>query len=255
MVRFSLHRFTGVKKCEVINAAKHRTASTDGKRLLFLDGAQILQVPTGFPCCPRLKTAGWCVRPPQRTLHFPVISPACCRVFGAATCSPFVHTDIDTILERAHRRRRGWTQKFQLVTQARRPDSLAGSDGNRDSVKPRPVETFTWRQNHRAKTRGRRGGMCDVVRYGISLNYDVAGAFIKTMRGSDPDAALHYLAQMIAAGEDPRFYRPARLLSPHIQMSAHGRPSVCCPWRGWPQLLMTNAGVSERAYSQLRRPA
>ena len=30
-------------------------------------------------------------------------------------------------------------------------------------------------------------------------------AFIKSMRGSDPDAALHYLARMIEAGEDPRF--------------------------------------------------
>jgi putative ATPase len=36
-------------------------------------------------------------------------------------------------------------------------------------------------------------------------HYDVISAFIKSMRGSDPDAALHYLARMIEAGEDPRF--------------------------------------------------
>jgi putative ATPase len=36
-------------------------------------------------------------------------------------------------------------------------------------------------------------------------HYDVTSAFIKSMRGSDPDAALHYLARMIASGEDPRF--------------------------------------------------
>jgi putative ATPase len=36
-------------------------------------------------------------------------------------------------------------------------------------------------------------------------HYDVASAFIKSIRGSDPDAALHYLARMLAAGEDPRF--------------------------------------------------
>jgi putative ATPase len=36
-------------------------------------------------------------------------------------------------------------------------------------------------------------------------HYDVISAFIKSVRGSDPDAALHYLARMIAAGEDPRF--------------------------------------------------
>jgi putative ATPase len=36
-------------------------------------------------------------------------------------------------------------------------------------------------------------------------HYDVISAFIKSIRGSDVDAALHYLARMIAAGEDPRF--------------------------------------------------
>jgi len=36
-------------------------------------------------------------------------------------------------------------------------------------------------------------------------HYDVVSAFIKSIRGSDPDAALHYLARMIVAGEDPRF--------------------------------------------------
>lgn len=36
-------------------------------------------------------------------------------------------------------------------------------------------------------------------------HYDVVSAFIKSVRGSDVDAALHYLARMVAAGEDPRF--------------------------------------------------
>ena len=36
-------------------------------------------------------------------------------------------------------------------------------------------------------------------------HYDVISAFIKSMRGSDPDAAIHYLARMLKAGEDPRF--------------------------------------------------
>jgi len=36
-------------------------------------------------------------------------------------------------------------------------------------------------------------------------HYDVISGFIKSVRGSDPDAALHYLARMIEAGEDPRF--------------------------------------------------
>ena len=36
-------------------------------------------------------------------------------------------------------------------------------------------------------------------------HYDVISAFIKSIRGSDADAALHYLARMIEAGEDPRY--------------------------------------------------
>jgi len=36
-------------------------------------------------------------------------------------------------------------------------------------------------------------------------HYDVISAFIKSIRGSDADAALHYLARMLVAGEDPRF--------------------------------------------------
>lgn len=46
-----------------------------------------------------------------------------------------------------------------------------------------------------------------VVRYDRDgdQHYDITSAFIKSIRGSDPDAALHYLARMIAAGEDPRF--------------------------------------------------
>jgi putative ATPase len=45
------------------------------------------------------------------------------------------------------------------------------------------------------------------VRYdrGGDQHYDVISAFIKSIRGSDADAALHYLARMIEAGEDPRY--------------------------------------------------
>ena len=63
-----------------------------------------------------------------------------------------------------------------------------------------------------ARTAGRYSravGHVDVaaVRYDRAgdAHYDMASALIKSMRGSDVDAALHYLARMIVAGEDPRF--------------------------------------------------
>ncbi len=37
------------------------------------------------------------------------------------------------------------------------------------------------------------------------VHYDIISAFIKSIRGSDPDAAIYWLARMIAAGEDPKF--------------------------------------------------
>ena len=37
------------------------------------------------------------------------------------------------------------------------------------------------------------------------MHYDIISAFIKSIRGSDPDAALYWLARMVAAGEDPKF--------------------------------------------------
>ena len=43
------------------------------------------------------------------------------------------------------------------------------------------------------------------LRYGRDEHYDIISAFIKSIRGTDPDAALYWLARMLTAGEDPRF--------------------------------------------------
>ncbi len=43
------------------------------------------------------------------------------------------------------------------------------------------------------------------IRYGIDEHYDIASAYQKSLRGSDANAAIYWLAKMIAGGEDPRF--------------------------------------------------
>ena len=43
------------------------------------------------------------------------------------------------------------------------------------------------------------------IRHGRDAHYDMISAFIKSLRGSDPDAAVYWLARLLAAGEDPRF--------------------------------------------------
>lgn len=45
------------------------------------------------------------------------------------------------------------------------------------------------------------------------IHYDIISAFIKSIRGSDPDAALYWLARMIAGGEDPKFIARRLLIS------------------------------------------
>src|SRR5262249_25613030 len=50
-----------------------------------------------------------------------------------------------------------------------------------------------------------RARQARVLRYGEDEHYDIISAFIKAIRGSDPDAGLSWLARMIAAGEDARY--------------------------------------------------
>jgi len=79
------------------------------------------------------------------------------------------------------------------------PDDDERTESEADAAAPpRPVVTaeVVARAVDRALLRYDRNG---------DEHYDVISAFIKSVRGSDVDAALHYLARMIEAGEDPRF--------------------------------------------------
>lgn len=60
-------------------------------------------------------------------------------------------------------------------------------------------------------------------------HYDVISAFIKSIRGSDVDAALHYLARMLEAGEDPRFIARRLMISASedIGMASSGVLQTC----------------------------
>ncbi len=65
-------------------------------------------------------------------------------------------------------------------------------------------------------------------------HYDVISAFIKSMRGSDVDAALHYLARMIRAGEDPRF------IARRIMIAAAEEVGMAAP-----QILQTTVAAAQ----------
>ncbi|HTV11191.1 MAG TPA: replication-associated recombination protein A [Acidimicrobiales bacterium] len=116
---------------------------------------------------------------------------------------PLTKDDIGVLLHRALERERGSAEEEALALLAGLVDgdarsalnglevalALAEADG-RDKVSLADVEA----------ARSTRA-----LRYGEDEHYDVISAFIKSIRGSDPDAGLYWLARMLEAGEDARF--------------------------------------------------
>jgi putative ATPase len=149
---------------------------------------------------------------------FSVVAPLLSRSL-LVQLTPLQEQDIATLLRRAVTDSRGFDGSFtlsddacQLLTalaagDARRaltyleaaaeglPDS-SDSTVSTDSDGAELTAEDVRRSTDRAIARYDRDG---------DQHYDITSAFIKSIRGSDPDAALHYLARMIDAGEDPRF--------------------------------------------------
>ena len=139
-------------------------------------------------------------------------SPARCS--RAARCSVSNRSTTPTLEELAHR---------ALADAERGPRRRADRDRRRRARTPRDTQRRRRAPPaHRARSRAharRRGrprrrsrsttpkprSRCAASRYGDDEHYDVVSAFIKSIRGSDPDAGLYWLARMIEAGEDARF--------------------------------------------------
>src|SRR5260364_301067 len=144
---------------------------------------------------------------------FSVISPLLSRSL-LLTLKPLTEADVSSLLDRALSDPRGLRtesdRRYVLEDDARADLlQLAAGDARRaltyleeaaagasaagtDTITSQIVSTAV----DRAAVRYDRDG---------DQHYDVISAFIKSVRGSDVDAALHYLARMIEAGEDPRF--------------------------------------------------
>jgi putative ATPase len=148
---------------------------------------------------------------------FSVIAPLLSRSM-LITLQPLTDDDVSDVLTSAVADPRGLDGAYALADDAREHlVRLAGGDARRaltfleaaagvaeDAVAPgadRPdAVPITLAQTEQAVASA-------AVRYDRTgdQHYDVASALIKSMRGSDVDAALHYLARMLEAGEDPRF--------------------------------------------------
>jgi putative ATPase len=160
---------------------------------------------------------------------FSVIAPLLSRSL-LLTLKPLTDADLGVLIDRALHDQRGLAGRIALSDEARADLlRLAGGDARRaltyleESAAGASAEGLTEitpEQISRAVDRA-------AVRYDRDgdQHYDVISAFIKSLRGSDVQAALHYLARMIEAGEDPRVSarRLVILASEDIGMAA---PSV-----------------------------
>ena len=140
---------------------------------------------------------------------FSVISPLLSRSL-LLTLEPLTDDDVRGVMQRALTDPRGLEGQVTLETEALdHLVRLAGGDARRSltyleaaagAALAQGLETVDLATTETAVDRA-------AVRYDRQgdQHYDVTSAFIKSIRGSDADAALHYLARMVEAGEDPRF--------------------------------------------------
>ncbi len=152
---------------------------------------------------------------------FSVVSPLLSRSL-LLTLKPLTDADVEGLLVRAATDDRGLGGKVELSDEAlAHLVRLSGGDARRALTALEAAAGVAFGDADDADgSPGRPGGSgedrtqaheraLDVasVRYDRAgdQHYDVASAFIKSIRGSDVDAALHYLARMLEAGEDPRF--------------------------------------------------
>ena len=160
---------------------------------------------------------------------FSVIAPLLSRSL-LLTLKPLTEADLDTLIDRGLADDRGLGGRFTLDDQGRADLlRLAGGDARRAltyleesaaGAASEGLHEITSEQITRAVDRA-------AVRYDRDgdQHYDVISAFIKSLRGSDVQASLHWFARMVEAGEDPRFIarRLVILASEDIGMAA---PSV-----------------------------
>ncbi|MDN5570169.1 MAG: replication-associated recombination protein A [Propionibacteriaceae bacterium] len=164
---------------------------------------------------------------------FSVISPLLSRSL-LLTLQPLTDADLTALLDRALADERGLRtpdgQTYALDADARATlIRLAGGDARRSLTYLEEAAAAASALEHTLIDAAAVESAVDkaALRYDRDgdQHYDVISAFIKSMRGSDVDAALHYLARMLAGGEDPRFIarRLIILASEDIGMAA---PSV-----------------------------
>jgi putative ATPase len=209
---------------EVMQEALTQRDLYDQSTILFLDEIHRFTKAQQDALLPGVEN-GWVVLIAATTENpsFSVISPLLSRSL-LLTLQPLTDEDLGTLVDRAVQDPRGLDGAVSVLPEARdalvrlasgdarraltaleAAASLAGpnADDDADAV-PEVTAEHVANAVDRALLRYDRQG---------DEHYDVISAFIKSIRGSDVDAAMHYLARMIEAGEDPRFIARRLIIS------------------------------------------
>jgi putative ATPase len=201
----------GVKDVRAaIDEAKARLGTSGERSVLFVDEVHRFTKSQQDALLPGVE-AGYVtfVGATTENPFFSVISPLLSRSL-LLTLEPLTDDDIAALLDRALADERGYAGAVGVTAEARAHLlALAGGDARRALTALEAAADATLEAGQDAIDLATLERAIDraAVRYDRQgdQHYDVISAFIKSMRGGDPDAALHYLARMIEAGEDPRF--------------------------------------------------
>ncbi|MDO9381175.1 MAG: replication-associated recombination protein A [Nocardioidaceae bacterium] len=201
----------GVKEVrEVIAGARRALAQGGSETVLFVDEVHRFSKAQQDALLPGVENR-WVslVAATTENPHFSVISPLLSRSL-LLTLESLTDDDVAELLDRAVADERGLGGAVTITDDARDHlvrlaggdarrvltylEAAAGAAASRETTEI-DVETASLAVDRAAVRYDRQGDQ----------HYDVTSALIKSIRGSDVDAALHYLARMVEAGEDPKF--------------------------------------------------
>jgi putative ATPase len=209
----------GVKEVRaVIESAKRQAGGYERETVLFLDEIHRFSKAQQDSLLPAVENR-WVtlIAATTENPYFSIISPLLSRSL-LLTLEPLSDEDLRGVLHRALTEERGLAGAVALpedaeahllriaAGDARR--ALTALEAGAGSAIAKGEDTITLATLEEAVNRA-------AVAYDRDgdQHYDVASALIKSIRGSDVDAALHYLARMIDAGEDPRFIARRLMIS------------------------------------------
>src|SRR4051812_3277112 len=180
---------------------------------------------------------GWVILVAATTENpsFSVISPLLSRSL-LLTLEALDDEDLGVVVDRAVADGRGLADAVVLAPEARASIIRLASGDARRALTALEAAALVATASHSAEAnpKGKPTITAEIVASAVDRallrydrqgdeHYDVISAFIKSVRGSDVDAALHYLARMIEAGEDPRVLAPP-LMIPPARENRIGRP-------------------------------